>query len=92
MGNKQKPEGKKRLLAVQLSLKDLLEFYKMCNSIGIKSKGIMTEALVIYCKMKQSKGMRVWSTSRTKEDFIKHLSGEYGKTLYLKDTENKEEE
>ena len=89
MGNKQKPENKKRLLAVQLSLKDLLEFYKMCNSIGIKSKDIMTEALVIYCRMKQSKDMRIWSTGRSKEELIKHLSGEYGKVLYIK---NKEEE
>ena len=90
MGNKQKPQGdKKRLLAVQLSLKDLLEFYKVCGKIGLKTKKEMTEALVIYCRMKQSKGMRVWSTGRSKDDFIKHLSNEYDKVLYFK---NKEEE
>lgn len=91
MGNKHKPQGDKRLLAIQINLGDLIEFYKMCGKMGIKTKEEMTRALIIYCKMKQSKGMRVWSTTRTKKDFINHLSREYGKVLYLKNKENKEE-
>lgn len=89
MGNKHKPQDNKRLLAVQINLGDLIEFYRMCSDMGIKTEEEMSRALVIYCKIKQSKGMQVWSTTRNKEDFINHLSREYGKILYLKNKTKK---